>query len=99
MLPEAQFSAFKVYARDRLRDKSEVFVLVDDLIEACAFHRPFWTDLEQRWCEQPQEDFDYEPQAPARTFDSPEAPYEPTVIRFWRKLSGKRRNPTMLRLL
>jgi hypothetical protein len=84
MISDAQFQAFLAYARFRLEGRSEVFVLADDLVEACSLSRPFWEDLEQRWRQQRADDFDYEPQAPQQRHDLPGAPIEPTVIRFWR---------------
>jgi hypothetical protein len=81
---EVQFQAFLAYARFRLDDRNEVFVLADNLVEECSLSLPFWEDLEQRWRRERPDDFDYEPQAFQRRHDLPDAPSEPTVIRLWR---------------
>jgi hypothetical protein len=84
MISDAQFQAFLAYARLRLEGVTEVYVLSDNLVEACSLSRPFWQDLEQRWRQQRPGDFDYQPQSSQQRHELPGSPVEPTVIRFWR---------------
>lgn len=84
MISNLQFQAFLAYARFRLKDRKEVTVLADNLVEECSLSRPFWDDLNRRWNQQRAGDFDYEPQMFVQMHERPGAPSEPSVIRFWR---------------
>lgn len=89
MISDFQWNAFLAYARARLQEEPEVFALADDVVEACSFPRPYWDSLEARWRKEPPGDFDYEGQAPSRSFETTSAPYEPTIVRLWRRGEGQ----------